>query len=354
MFGIDYTVAMIACAIIIILYCAMGGFMAASTTDLIQSIVMSIALVSIVVYGVHTAGGMDVVIENAKSMPGYLSMLSTHSAETGEAQPYGLLSIASILAWGLGYFGMPHILLRFMAIEDENKLKLSRRVATVWVVIAMGVAILIGIIGSALTKVGALGALDGSDSETIIVRIADLISQHGVLAALLCGVILAGILAATMSTSDSQLLTAASGVSENIFGDILHIKMDEKKKLLVARATLVVIAVIAVFLARDPNSSVFRIVSFAWAGFGATFGPVVLLALFWKRSNMYGALCGMVSGGIMVFLWKFVISTLGGVFAIYELLPAFVIALVVNIVVSLITPAPSQEIQDTFESVKKM
>ena len=354
MFGIDYTVAMIACAIIIILYCAMGGFMAASTTDLIQSIVMSIALVSIVVYGVHTAGGMDVVIENAKSMPGYLSMLSTHSAETGEAQPYGLLSIASILAWGLGYFGMPHILLRFMAIEDENKLKLSRRVATVWVVIAMGVAILIGIIGSALTKVGALGALDGSDSETIIVRIADLISQHGVLAALLCGVILAGILAATMSTSDSQLLTAASGVSENIFGDILHIKMDEKKKLLVARATLVVIAVIAVFLARDPNSSVFRIVSFAWAGFGATFGPVVLLALFWKRSNMYGALCGMVAGGVMVFLWKFVISTLGGVFAIYELLPAFVIALVVNIVVSLITPAPSQEVQDTFEAVKKM
>ena len=157
-----------------------------------------------------------------------------------------------------------------------------------------------------------------------------------------------------MSTSDSQLLTAASGVSENIFGDILHIKMDEKKKLLVARATLVVIAVIAVFLARDPNSSVFRIVSFAWAGFGATFGPVVLLALFWKRSNMYGALCGMVAGGVMVFLWKFVISTLGGVFAIYELLPAFVIALVVNIVVSLITPAPSQEIQDTFESVKKM
>ena len=150
----------------------------------------------------------------------------------------------------------------------------------------MGVAILIGIIGSALTKVGALGALDGSDSETIIVRIADLISQHGVLAALLCGVILAGILAATMSTSDSQLLTAASGVSENIFGDILHIKMDEKKKLLVARATLVVIAVIAVFLARDPNSSVFRIVSLAWAGFGATFGPVVLLALFWTRSTM--------------------------------------------------------------------
>lgn len=353
-FGVDYTVAMIVCAIVIILYCAMGGFMAASTTDLIQSIVMSIALISIVFYGVHAAGGLDNVMENAASLPGYLSMRQTYSPETRTAQPYSLLTSASMLAWGLGYFGMPHILLRFMAIEDENKLKLSRRIATVWVVIAMAIAIFIGIIGNAISKVGVLDVLTGSDSETIIIRIANLISQHGIVAAVLAGVILAGILAATMSTSDSQLLTAASGVSENIFGDILHIKMDEKKKLLVARATLVVIAIIAVFLARDPNSSVFRIVSFAWAGFGATFGPVVLLALFWKRSNMYGALCGMVSGGIMVFAWKFGISTLGGVFAIYELLPAFIVALIVNIVVSLLTPAPAQEVLDTFETVKKM
>lgn len=353
-FGVDYTVAMIVCAIVIILYCAMGGFMAASTTDLIQSIVMSIALISIVFYGVHAAGGLDNVMENAASLPGYLSMRQTYSPETGTAQPYSLLTSASMLAWGLGYFGMPHILLRFMAIEDENKLKLSRRIATIWVVIAMAIAIFIGIIGNAISKAGVLDVLTGSDSETIIIRIANLISQHGIVAAVLAGVILAGILAATMSTSDSQLLTAASGVSENIFGDILHIKMDEKKKLLVARATLVVIAIIAVFLARDPNSSVFRIVSFAWAGFGATFGPVVLLALFWKRSNMYGALCGMVSGGVMVFAWKFGISTLGGVFAIYELLPAFIVALVVNVVVSLLTPTPAQEVLDTFETVKKM
>lgn len=353
-FGVDYTVAMILCAAIIILYCAMGGFMAASTTDLIQSIVMSIALISIVFYGIHAAGGLDNVMQNAKSLPGYLSMNQTYSAETGTAQSYSLLTSFSMLAWGLGYFGMPHILLRFMAIEDESKLKLSRRIASVWVVIAMAIAIFIGIIGNAISKAGVLDVLTGSDSETIIVRIAGLISQHGILAAILAGIILAGILAATMSTSDSQLLTAASGVSENIFHDILHVELDEKKNLLVARATLIIIAIIGVFLARDPNSSVFQIVSFAWAGFGATFGPVVLLALFWKRSNMYGALCGMISGGIMIFLWKYVIATLGGVFAIYELLPAFVVALVINIVVSLVTPAPSREIIDTFEAVKKM
>jgi sodium/proline symporter len=332
----------------------MGGFMAASTTDLIQSIVMSIALISIVFYGVHAAGGLSNVMENAASLPGYLSMNQTYSPETGMSQSYGVLTIASMLAWGLGYFGMPHILLRFMAIENEDKLTLSRRIASVWVVIAMVIAIFIGIIGNAISKAGVLETLTGSDSETIIVRIAGLISQHGILAAILAGVILAGILAATMSTSDSQLLIAASGVSENIFCDVLHIQLDEKKKLLVARITLIIIAVIAVFLARDPNSSVFQIVSFAWAGFGATFGPVVLLALFWKRSNLYGALCGMVAGGVVVFLWKYVIASLGGVFAIYELLPAFIVGLIVNVVVSLLTPAPSQEITDTFDTVKKM
>lgn len=354
LFGVDYMMAMILCAIVIILYCALGGFMAASTTDLIQSIIMSIALISIVVFGVTSAGGLDSVIENARSMPGYLSMVATHSVETNSATPYGVLTTCSILAWGLGYFGMPHILLRFMAIEDENKLKLSRRVATVWVVIAMAIAIFIGVIGNAMSKAGVLQVLSGSDSETIIVRIAGLISTHGVLAALLAGVILAGILAATMSTADSQLLTAASGVSENIFHELLHVDMDAKKRLIVARATLIIIAIIGIFLARDPNSSVFQIVSFAWAGFGATFGPLVLLALFWKRSNKYGALCGMIVGGVMVFVWKFVIAKLGGLFAIYELLPAFLIALAVNVIVSLLTPAPSKEIIAEFEEVSKM
>lgn len=353
-FGVNYTVSMIICAIVIIAYCAMGGFSAASQTDLVQSIVMSVALVSIVFYGVSSAGGMGAVVDNAKSMAGYLSVTHIFDVDTGTSQPYSFLTICSLLAWGLGYFGMPHILLRFMAIEDEKKLTLSRRVATVWVIIAMGVAIFIGVIGNAISKAGVLEVLTDANSETIIVRIAGLLSQHGVLAAIVAGIILSGILASTMSTADSQLLAAASSVSENIVHELFGVKMDSKTNLRVARCTLLVIAAIGVFLARDPNSSVFKIVSFAWAGFGATFGPTVLLALFWKRSNLQGAVCGMLAGGVMVFLWKYVISNLGGVFGIYELLPAFVVALIVNVVVALLTPPPAQAVVDTFEEVNKL
>ena len=329
----------------------MGVFLAASTTDLIQSIVMTIALVVVVAYGTHIAGGTDAVIENARSLPGYLSLINTHNVETGNAQNYGFLTTISTLAWGLGYFGMPHILLRFMAIENEEKLVLSRRIASVWVVISMSVSVLIGIVGLAITT-GAIPFLSGSDSETIIIKIATLLSRHGILAAVMAGVILAGILAATMSTADSQLLAAASSVSENIVSDFLGIKISEKKALIVARITVVVISLIAIFLAKDPNSSVFGIVSFAWAGFGAAFGPVMLLALFWKNSNKWGALAGMFTGGTMVFVWKFLIKPFGGICGIYELLPAFIIALIVNVIVSLATKGAEEEVQKEFESVQ--
>ena len=350
LFGIDYHLAMVISAIIIVGYTSLGGFNAASTTDFIQSIIMSIALVVVLIFGVTKAGGMDAVADNAKSLSGYLSMFNTYNPETGEAVPHTALTIASTLAWGLGYFGMTHILLRFMAIEDPNKIKLSRRVASVWVVISMAVAVLIGIVGLAMVNGGALTNLE--DSETIIVRIADLISQHGLAAALLAGVILAGILASTMSTADSQLLAASSSMSENIIGGVFNVKLSETAQMVVARVTLFVISVIGVILAWDSNSSVFKIVSFAWAGFGAAFGPVMLLSLFWKRSNKYGAIAGMIAGGAMVFIWKFGIAKLGGAFAIYELLPAFIFGLVINIIVSLVTPAPEKEISETFEELK--
>lgn len=188
---------------------------------------------------------------------------------------------------------MPHILVRFMAIEEEKKLKLSRRVASSWVVISMGVAITIGLVGNAMTSAGALEQL--ADSETIIVRIVSLISQFGVLPALLAGVILAGILAATMSTADSQLLAASSSISQDLGNDFLRCDFSGKRGMLVARTVMLGISLIAAFLARDPDSSVFRVVSFAWAGFGAAFGPVMLMALFWKRSNKWGALAGMLT-----------------------------------------------------------
>ncbi|MEG1918332.1 MAG: sodium/proline symporter, partial [Oscillospiraceae bacterium] len=339
LFGFDYVKAMIVSGAVIAVYTTLGGFLAASTTDFIQSIIMTIALFVVLIFGINMAGGMDVVMENARALPGYLGMMVTHDAATNTSSPYGFLNIVSTLAWGLGYFGMPHILLRFMAIEDERKLTLSRRVATVWVVISMIVAVLIGIVGYSMSKVGVIPVLEGTASETIIVRIADLLSKYGIVAALLAGVVLAGILASTMSTADSQLLAASSSVSQNLMCDVLKLKMTEKRKILVARLTVMGITVIAMFLARNPDSSVFGIVSFAWAGFGAAFGPVVMFSLFWKRTNLWGALAGMLSGGAMVFIWKYLVRPLGGVWNIYELLPAFLTACVAIVAVSLLTKA---------------
>lgn len=352
LFGMDYMLAMIISAIVIIAYCTLGGFLAASTTDLIQSIVMTMALFVVVIFGINVAGGFDNVIENAKNMPGFLDLFHSYSAETNSSSNYGFLSIISTLAWGLGYFGMPHVLLRFMAIADENKLKLSRRVASIWVVISLSVGVFIGVVGIGMTKSGAIETLTGSNSETIIVKIAHLLSSYGVLPAIIAGIILAGILAATMSTADSQLLASASSVSENLLQECFHIKLTAKKSFMIARITVIGIAVIAILIASDPNSSVFEIVSFAWAGFGATFGPVVLASLFWKRANKYGIIAGMLSGEIMIFLWKYVISKLGGIFAIYELLPAFIVAVVVLVLVSLITGEPEKKVLDKYNEAK--
>lgn len=351
LFGMDYLTAMLISAAVIVIYTVMGGFLAASFTDLIQSIIMTVTLVVVLGFGVTQAGGVEAVLDNARSLTDYLSLIRIHDPATGGSEPYGLLTICSLLAWGLGYFGMPHILVRFMVIEEEKKLKLSRRVATSWVVISMAVAIIIGLVGNAMTSAGVLENL--ADSETIIVRIASLISQFGPLPALRAGVILAGILAATMSTADSQLLAASSSVSQDLGNDFLKRDFSGKRGMIVARAVMVGISLIAAFLARDPDSSVFRVVSFAWAGFGAAFGPVMLMALFWKRSNKWGALAGMVVGGVMVFVWKFLIAPLGGVWAIYELLPAFLCSLVAIVVVSLLTPAPEQSVVQIFEEIRK-
>ena len=350
LFGVDYFTAMVISAVVIVAYTTLGGFLAASTTDLIQSIVMTIALVVVVVFGINYAGGWDNVVVNANSMPGFLELFNTYDPATQASKPYNALTVASTLAWGLGYFGMPHILLRFMAINDKNKLKTSRRIATIWVFISMAIAILIGVIGSAAVANGSI-ALDAANSQRIIIEISKLISQNSAFFAIVAGVIIAGILAATMSTSDSQLLTAASAVSQNIFQEFFHKKLSQKASMIVARCAVIVIAIVGVIWAKD-EGSVFEIVSFAWAGFGASFGPVVLFALFWKRTTKWGALAGMVVGGSMIFIWKYLIAPLGGLFAIYELLPAFILASIVIVVVSLLTKKPSKEIEDDFELVK--
>lgn len=346
LFGVNYLLAMVVSAIIIALYCTMGGFKAVCTTDLIQSICMTIALFIVILFGINQAGGLDAVIDNAKDLPGFFSITSIHDATTNSASPYSAITAISMLAWGLGYFGMPHILIRFMAIGNVNKIKTSRRVASVWVVISMAVALLIGIVGLGMSATGVIPTFNNTaDSERVIIHIANLMSSYGLFPAIIAGLILAGILAATMSTADSQLLASASAISSDLIQTFFGKKLSDEVSVKVAKITVVLISVIAIFIARDPNSSVFSIVSFAWAGFGAAFGPVVLLALFWKRSTKEGALAGMITGAIVVFLWKYVISGLGGAFAIYELLPAFIVALIVNVIVSLLTKAPTDVVK---------
>lgn len=361
LFGVNYQLAMIASAVIIIGYTTTGGFLAASKTDFIQSIVMTIALFFVVGYGIVSAGGMGAVIENAKELPGYLALSATHSNATNEALPYGLFNKITMFCWGLGYFGMPHILLRFMAVRKSSELKLSRRIASVWVVFSLGIAVFLGVVGRAMTETDALESLidpenitSSSKAETLIVVIAQQISQHSFIFALVAGLVIAGILASTMSTADSQLIAASSAVSENIIQETFGINLTERMAMFTARATLIAVAVFGIIIAWNPNSSVFGIVSFAWAGFGAVFGPAMIMSLYWKRTNKFGVMAGMISGGLMVFIWKYAVRPMGGVWDLYELAPAFLVAIVMIVIVSLVTAAPEKDIVDEFEHVSKM
>ncbi|MBE6870872.1 MAG: sodium/proline symporter PutP [Ruminococcaceae bacterium] len=360
LFGAPYIAMMIIGAIFVLLYTILGGFLAESVSDFMQAIVMIIALTVIVAIGVVKAGGFGAIIENAKAIPGFLEFFGMATPALDEAgkqiveagkpvfaapRDYGILNVCSMLAWGLGYFGMPQVLLRFMAIRKEGELKASRRIAMVWVVISLAVAVFIGILGRQLFPVEHLTA---SSAENIFITLAT-----SSLPAILAGFVMAGILAATISSSDSYLLIASSAVAKNIFQGVIKKKATDKQVMWVTRITLLVIALIAILIALDENSIIFKVVSFAWAGFGATFGPLMILSLFWKRTTQAGAIAGMVGGAGMVFLWKLVISKLGGAFAIYELLPAFIFSLICIVVVSLLTPKPSKEIEEDFEAVKK-
>ncbi len=353
MFGMQYKTAMILSAVVIVGYCTMGGFLAASITDLIQSIVMTVALFVVLGLSEGIIGGFDSIFDSAKNMTGYFDLFKGFDVANSKTGNFGIFSVITTLAWGLGYFGMPHILLRFMAIDDPKKLKTSRRIASVWVVISLGIAVLIGVAGLSLVNNGIIDKYESASSaESIIVDIARFLSTRGYIPAFIAGIFISGILASTMSTADSQLIAASSSVTKDILVNTFKMKLSEKKEMVIARLSVIFISVIAVILALDPNGSVFRIVSFAWAGFGAAFGPVMLFSLFWKRTTKWGALAGIISGGAIVFIWKYVIAKLGGIFAIYELFPAFVISAVFIIIVSLLTKAPDKSITDTFESVK--
>ena len=360
LFGFDYVPMMIVGAVFVLIYTIIGGFLAESASDFMQAIVMVIALIVVVVTGTVAAGGLDAVVDNAKSIPGFFEFFGIANPVTdangvqqslngqplfGEAGTYGVLSVVSCLAWGLGYFGMPQVLLRFMAIRSEKELKSSRRIATVWCLISLVIAVFIGVIGRVLYPTALTTS---SEAENVFILLAT-----NLLPAVLAGLVMAGILAATISSSDSYLLIAASAFSKNIFQGLIHKKASDKQVLVISRITLLAITGVAIIIALDENSVIFNIVSFAWAGFGATFGPLMLMSLFWKRINRWGAIAGMIGGGVMVFVWNLAIRPLGGIWDVYELLPAFIFSCICIVVVSLLTPAPSKEIQQEFEEVKK-
>ncbi len=359
LFGTSYHSMMIAGAVFVLVYTFIGGFLAESASDFMQAVVMVIALLTILILGTNAAGGLGNVIENAAQIPGYLSLTAQATPVTdaagvqqaaggvplfGEAGSYGFLTIISTLSWGLGYFGVPQVLLRFMAIRKEGELKQSRRIATIWCVISLAAAVIIGIIGRSLYPVEeTLATASGAENVFVVM-------SQALLPAVLAGIIMAGILAATISSSDSYLLIAASAVSKNLYEGILKKNQaDDKKVMNLSRIMLFLIAVVGMIIAWDEDSVIFNIVSFAWAGFGATFGPVMLFSLFWKRINRPGAIAGMLSGGVMVFVWNLLLKPMGGIFGIYELFPAFVISCIVIVVVSLATEAPSGEIEKEFE-----
>lgn len=357
LFGFDYTTMMIIGALVVFVYTLLGGFLAESVSDFMQGCLMFFSLLVTMVGGVIYVGGIDAVIANIQSIPGFLSLTSIASpildasgtqvvtdgvAQYGAAGTYGIITIISAFSWGLGYFGMPQVLLRFMAIRHSDELGKSRLIAVTWCFISLFAAVALGLIGKAMLPTEFLTA---SGAESVFISMTIIL-----LPPFLAGVVISGILAATMSSSDSYMLIASSAIASNLYKGLFKKDASEKQVLWSARITMAVLLIFGILIAADENSSIFSVVAYAWAGFGACFGPLVLASLFWRRVNFQGALAGMITGGVVVVVWRTLIKPMGGVFGIYELLPGFIIAGIVLIVVSLLTAPPSEAITKEFDS----
>ena len=349
-----YVIGLIVAAVVILVYTFMGGFKAVCTTDLIQGLMMIVAILTVPVlaYAILT---FDTSFSSALAAKGVEQPAQfLNFFVNGDGTPVSAVSIISNLAWGLGYFGMPHILVRFMAVKSNEEIKKSRKIAVVWVIISLTASCLIGLIAR-----GYLTAqLDDATSESVFIRtIQQIFSGNGVLI-FIGGIFLCGILAAIMSTADSQLLVTASAVSEDLYKGAVKKNASEKSSLLVGKIAVAVVAVIAFFIALNPKSSIMGLVSDAWAGFGSAFGPVVLLALFWKRSTLSGAISGMATGALTVIIWDYSPlvngQTLYAATNLYSLVVGFGLALIVNVIVSLLSKKPSKEIMDEFDSIKNI
>ncbi|MGI6105671.1 MAG: sodium/proline symporter PutP [Raoultibacter sp.] len=357
LFGLDYAVMMIVGAFVVFLYTFVGGYLSVSTTDLMQGTLMFFALIIVFIGSVAQAGGVDNTIAFLQSIPGFLSgteiaapivndagqqVVEGGQALFGPAGEYGIIAIVSCLAWGLGYFGMPQVLVRFMSISHSDEIKKSRVIAMVWVVISLGCAVCIGLIGRAVMPTEFLTQ---SAAENVFIVLSQMI-----LPAFVCGLVVSGILAASMSSSSAYMIISSSAVAQNIFKGLFKKDASDRQIMIVARLTMVVILIFGIFIALDENSSIFMVVSYAWAGFGASFGPLVLLSLYWRRTNLPGALAGMITGAGTVLIWHELIRPFGGVWGVYELLPAFILGFIAIVVVSKLTKEPSKEITKTFDT----
>ncbi|MFP4210398.1 MAG: sodium/proline symporter PutP [Alkalispirochaeta sp.] len=332
-FGLPYQTGLIVGVVVIIGYTFLGGYLAVSWTDFFQGVLMFIAVTIVPIVGFRLAGGVEGTFRTVRAINPEL--LNIFTATDGTA--ISAIAIISLVAWGLGYFGQPHILARFMGIRSADEIAPARRIATVWVVVSLAFAVIVGLVGLA----GLDLSFEGADSERVFIYLID-----AVIPPVFAGVFLSAILAAIMSTADSQLLVTSSALTEDLYAVLLRSKASQKELVWISRGSVVVVAVIAMFIAFDPDSSVLGLVSYAWGGFGATFGPIVLLSLFWRRMTRNGALGGLLAGGITVIVWK---NLSGGIFDLYEIVPGFIFGLIAIVVFSYVGAEPSREITDEFD-----
>ncbi|WNF37901.1 sodium/proline symporter PutP [Bacillaceae bacterium IKA-2] len=346
-FGLTYTQALWIGAIVIISYTFLGGFLAVSWTDFVQGILMFIALILVPVVAISKMGGWNETVTAVGNIdPSYLDVFAGVTT----------IGIISLAAWGLGYFGQPHILTRFMAVKSSKEIPKARLVGMTWMVLALMGAIFTGFVGIAYFSAAGPGLeplADGSH-ETVFILFTQLLFNPWI-----SGFLLAAILAAIMSTIDSQLLVSSSAITEDFYKAIFRKNASQTELVLVGRLGVVVIALVAISLAYNPDSTVLELVSYAWGGFGAAFGPVIILSLYWKRMTRDGALAGMIVGAVTVVVWADYLEKWFGItadthsiFGLYEIVPGFILAWITILAVSLLGKEPSQEIQEEFDSVR--
>jgi sodium/proline symporter len=351
-FNLEYQVALWIGAIVIISYTFLGGFLAVSWTDFIQGILMFLALIVVPIAAISKVGGWNETVNQV----GNIDALRLDAFEG-----MGFLAIISLLAWGLGYFGQPHIITRFMGIRSVRDVPKARLIGMTWMVVGLFGAILTGFAGIAFFADAPLVTDDFNNSEKVFIYFTDVLFDPWV-----SGILLAAILSAIMSTIDSQLLVSSSALAEDFYKALLRKNASQQELVWVGRIGVVVIALIAVILAQNPESSVLELVSYAWAGFGAAFGPVIVLSLFWKRMTRNGALAGMITGAVTVVVWKLLSTPPNDAngdplpqseafipFALYEIVPGFLLAWAAVMLFSLIGPKPLKEIQEEFDTVAK-